>query len=199
MMVLNPSTNTISATILIGMPTFPVGIALNSNPASLQNGKIVVSGNTGVAIFDPTTNAITTITANPSTSINGGRAIRYISSLDQYVIASAVNGNIVVLNIATATTFAVANIIQSALGVQDVVVDEVSNYIMTTLATTGTNQVAFQIYNMTTKYSLFTMPTSVNASGTAAGRIHLDSLNKRAFIVGRSSGVNNVGLIYYNS
>jgi hypothetical protein len=199
MLVLNPSTNTISATITTGMPTFPVGIALNSNVASLQNGKIVVSGNGGVAIFDPSTNAITTTTANPSTSISGGRSIRYISSLDQYVIANQGNNNIIVLSIATATTFAVANTISSALGVQDVVVDESANYIITTLATTTTGQVAFQVYNMANKYSLFTMPTSVNGSGSAAGRIYLDSLNKRAFIVGRSSGSNNVGLIYYNS
>jgi hypothetical protein len=198
MLVLNPSTNTISATITTGMPAFPVGIALNSNVASLQNGKIVVSGNGGVAIFDPSTNAITTITANPSTSISGARSIRYISSLDQYVIANNGNVNIIVLSVLTATTFAVANTISSVLGVQDVVVDEASNYIITTIATTGTTQLAFQVYDMTTKYSLFTMPTSVNGS-SAAGRIHLDSLNKRAFIVGRSAGANNVGLIYYNS
>lgn len=103
--VIDPSTNTTAATI--AAITSPRGICLNSNVASAQNDRLVVSGSLGLTIINPATNAVTAVASlvGGALSTNSASGIIYISSQDLYVVCDTVNNRLCWLTPATATTF----------------------------------------------------------------------------------------------
>jgi hypothetical protein len=191
-MLINPSTLTLTTSILLNVPASPNGMVLNTNVASLQYDKIIVSAQLGVAILNPTTNLITTTVANPSSSINIGVRIRYISSTDQYIIASYFNNSIVVLDIASATTFTLNSTIRNIPGVQDVSLDEASGYIFTSFTgLTSSNVLFVSIIDLTTKNVKIKIGTNVICGAALTpGYIAMDIPNSRFFVCGRSTNTN---------
>lgn len=198
-MILDPSTLSVTTSITLNVPSNPVGMCLNTNASSAQYDHIILSCGGGVAIYDPTTDAITTTLTNPSTSISSGRTIKYITSTDQYAIANPGNLNIVILDIASATTFTVNSTIRNMSGIQDLCVDETNGYIFTTVSgLTSANVLFMTIIDLTTKLVKLTIPTNVICgASTAAGKISLDQSNTRMFVCGRSSVANVVSAIKY--
>lgn len=198
-MVLNPSTNTITSTITTSVPANPIGMCLNTNVSSLQYNKIIISAGGGLAIFDPTTNSITTTVANPSSAISSGRTIKYITSTDQYVLVSVGNAQIQFFSIATATTFTLSAQIYQMSGIQDLDVDETYGYVFaTTFTSSSMNSLFFNIIDLSTKVVKLIMPTPVTCgASSAAGKMYLDLPNKRLFLVGRSSVANLVCSVKY--
>jgi hypothetical protein len=198
-MVVNPSTLLVSSAITLNVPTFPNGMALNTNIASLQYDKIVVSASAGVAILNPTTNLITTTVANPSSAISSGARIRYIASTNQYVLASFSNGFIIFLDIASATTFTLNAAVRNFPGVLDVSIDEAKGYIFTAFIGSSTLNVLFiSVIDLTTKKPKITIGTNVICgSGSTSGYIALDLPNNRFFVCGRSNNANVSSAITY--
>ncbi len=198
-MVLNPSTNTITSTITTSVPANPIGMCLNTNVSSLQYNKIIISAGGGLAIFDPTTNSITTTVANPSSAISSGRTIKYITSTDQYVLVSVGNTQIQFFSIASATTFTLSALIYQMSGIQDLAVDETYGYVFTTTFTSSSmNSLFFNVIDLSTKVVKLVMPTPVTCgASSAAGKMYLDLPNKRLFLVGRSSVANLACAVKY--
>lgn len=207
-MLLNPFTinvtNAVSSSVTLNVPSNPIGMCLNTNASSAQYNHIILSCGGGVAIYDPTTDAITTTLTNPSSAIpssaiSSGKTIKYITSTDQYAIANSGNLNIVILDIASATTFTVNSTIRQMAGIQDLCVDETNGYIFTTVSgLTSANTLFMTIIDLTTKLVKLTIPTNVICgASTAAGKISLDQSNTRMFVCGRSSVANVVSAIKY--
>ena len=197
-MLINPSTLTVTSSITTNVPTTPIGMALNTNVASLQYDKIIISAAGGVAIFNPATNLITTTLVNPSSVISSGRTIKYITSTDQYVIANPGGFNIIFLSIASATTFTFTSVIRNFAGIQDLCVDEASGYIFTTSSGLGAGVIFVNTIDLTTKKVNLAIPTNVTCGiSGAAGKISLDLPNKRMFVCGRAGQNNLVSAIKY--
>jgi len=196
-MLINPSLLTV-VSITLNVPTTPIGMALNTNAASSQYDKIIISASGGVAIFNPATNLITTTLANPSSVISSGRTIKYITSTDQYVIANPGGFNIIFLDIASATTFTFTHAIRNFAGIQDLCVDEASGYIFTTSSGLGSGVIFVSTIDLTTKTVKVAIATNVTCGiSGAAGKISLDLPNKRMFVCGRAGQNNLVSAIKY--
>lgn len=202
-MLLNPFTinvtNAVSSSVTLNVPSNPIGMCLNTNASSAQYNHIILSCGGGVAIYDPTIDAITTTLTNPSSAISSGRTIKYITSTDQYAIANPGNLNIVILDIASATTFTVNSTIRNMSGIQDLCVDETNGYIFTTVSGLTSAAILFvTVIDLTTKLVKLTIPTNVICgASTAAGKISLDQSNTRMFVCGKSSVTNVVSTIKY--
>ena len=202
-MLLNPFTinvtNAVSSSVTLNVPSNPIGMCLNTNASSAQYNHIILSCGGGVAIYDPITDAITTTLTNPSTAISSGKTIKYITSTDQYAIANSGNLNIVILDIASATTFTVNSIIKNMSGIQDICIDETLGYIFTTVSGLTSAVVLFvSVIDLASKTVKLTIPTNVICgASTAAGKISLDLPNQRMFVCGRSSVTNAVSTIKY--
>jgi len=198
-MLINPSTLTLTSAITLNVPAFPNGMVLNTNVSSSQYDKIIIAAQFGVAILNPTTNLITTTLVNPSSSISTGAKIRYISSTNQYIIASFANNSIIVLDIASATTFTLNTTIRNFPGVQDVGLDETSGYIFTGFTgLTSANVLFISIIDLTTKKVKITIGTNVICgSSLTPGYIAMDTPNSRIFICGRSTTTNVSTAIKY--
>ena len=200
-LVVNPTTLAVTATITTGVPAFPSGMALNNNVASAQFDRIVVAANLGVAILNPTTNAITTTIVNPSSAFSGGRDILYSPTDDKYYAASQVNHRIICLNIASATTFTLNKIKYNAFQVIGLQVDEANDLIMfTQLASAG--GFALTIFCNFIQKSTFDNLTNVvtNLSGggsSIAGPIKLDLTNRRLFVSGTKADNRTVVTVRY--
>lgn len=198
-MVVNPSTLSVTTTITTNVPGFPLGMALNTNSSSLQFDKIVVCASAGVAILDPNTNTITTTVANPSSVFNGGRYIQYSASDDKYYAASRANNRLVVLSIDTATTFT-ATYIPNNLFLMDCAVDDANDLLFTFPMENGsTGNVLVKMYKKSTLTPLVAFKTSCLGGASSQSGFHaIDLLNKRIFVVGRTGQPNGaVSVIRY--
>ena len=198
-MVINPSTLLVTATITTNVPASPQGMALNTNVASSQYDKIIVSASAGVAILNPTTNTITTTVVNPSSSISTGTKIRYITSTNQYVLSSFGNNSIVVLDIASATTFTLNSTIRNLPGILDVGLDETNNYLFAVFTgLVSALNLFVSIIDLPSKKVKNTIPTNVLCGSSAtSGYIAMDTTNNRFFICGRSTNTNAATAIKY--
>jgi len=198
-MLINPSTLLVTSTIALNVPASPQGMVLNTNVASSQYDKIIVSASAGVAILNPSTNAITTTVVNPSSSISTGTKIRYITSTNQYVLSSFGNNSIVVLDIASATTFTLNSTIRNLPGILDVGLDETSGYIFTAFTgLTSASQLFISLIDLTSKKVKITIGTNVLCgSASTSGYLAMDTPNTRFFICGRSSNTNVATTIKY--
>ena len=105
--VFNPTTNLSIGNIAVANP---VGCCLNTNGASVQNDRLIVTGSGGITIINATTNAITAAATSVGGAISvsptaGARRIIYIASQDIYVVCDSVFSRLCWLTPATATTF----------------------------------------------------------------------------------------------
>ena len=197
-MVVNPLLGTVAATVTTSVPSFPIGMALNTNVSSLQFDKIVIGAQSGICIFDPTTNAISTTVANPSSAISSVRFLTYSTVDDKYYAASAGNGRLVVLSIATATTFT-ATFLSNQQGVGNVVIDETNDYLfMFPLWSVGGTNIAAKMFKKTTLEPIVTItPLSQGGAASSSGLGVIDLANSRIFVVGRSASLGNVSILKY--
>lgn len=200
-LVVNPSTLSVTATITTNVPSFASGMALNNNVSSAQYDRIVVTGNTGVAILNPSTNSISTSVANPSSSISLGREIVYTSSDDKYYLASQVNNRIICLNIASATTFTLNKIKYNAYQSVSLQVDDANDLIIFNQIATSSGTNLDTMCNFIQKstfdsYTNISVP-SFGGAGSLAGYIKLDTTNKRAFIAGTASASRSITTVRY--
>jgi hypothetical protein len=197
--VVNPSTLLVAGVVSGTIPAFPHGMALNTKVSSAQYNKVVLSASAGVAIFDPTTNAITATSVNPSSLISTGRYIVYSSTQDKYYLASQVNNRLVILSIASSTTFT-ATSVQNQLFLNDVVIDDTNDLLFTVPmeALSATNILVKQ-YRLSTMAPLLAFRTSTTGGGnTIAGYIAKDTANTRLFVIGRTAAANSgVSIIKY--
>lgn len=197
--IVNPSTLAVTGTVSGTIPTFPHGMALNTKVSSAQYNKVVLSSSSGVAIFDPTTNAITATSVNPSSLISTGRYIVYSSTQDKYYLASQGNNRLVILSIASGTTFT-ATSVQNQLFLNDVVIDDTNDLLFTVPmeALSATNILVKQ-YRLSTMVPLLAFRTSTTGgANTIAGYITKDVANTRLFVIGRTGATNSgVSIIKY--
>lgn len=197
--VINPTSFTVTATITTGVPSFPSSMAYNSNPASLQFDKIVITAQNGVFILDPNTNSVSTTVANPSSAFNSGGRILYSATDDKYYATSLSNNRVVVLSIATATTFT-ALFLGNNLFLNDLKIDETNDLLFTFPLEGGTGQnVLVKVFKKSTMTPIISFRTSCfGGAGSQAGNAAIDILNKRIFVTGRNSVANStVSVIRY--
>lgn len=198
-MVVNPSTLSVTTTITTNVPGFTLGMALNTNSSSLQFDKIVVCGAGGVAILDPNTNTITTTVVNPGSAFNVGRYIQYSAADDKYYAASQANGRIVCLSIDTATTFT-ATFIPNNLFLMDCAVDDANDLLFTfPMEGGGLESILVKVYQKSTLTPIVAFKTSCfGGAGSQSGFHAIDLLNKRLFVVGRNNQPNGaVSVVRY--
>jgi hypothetical protein len=197
-MVVNPLLGTVAATITTSVPAFPAGMALNTNAISLQFDKIIIGAQNGICIFDPSTNAISTTLANPSSAINNAVFLTYSTTDDKYYVSSSVNNRLVILSIATATTFT-AVFISNQQGLRSVVVDDANDYLfMFPLWSTGATNIAAKMFKKTTLEPIVTIqPLSQGGAGGVAGLVAIDLANNRIFLVGRATSQGSVSILRY--
>lgn len=199
-LVVNPATLAVTATITTNVPAFASGMALNNNPSSAQFDRIVVSSNVGVAILNPNTNSISTTAVNPSSSISLGREIAYSPTDDKYYVASQVNSRIVCLNIVSATTFSVNKIRYNAFQIVSLQIDETNDLILLNQAASDAfnTDVLCNIIQKSTFDSLTNINTpSFGGGNSLSGYIKLDTVNKRAFIAGSASASRSITTVRY--
>jgi hypothetical protein len=199
-MVVDPAAGTVTTTITLSVPTVPFGMALNTNPSSLQFNKIVVSAGGGIFIVDPTTNTVSTTLANPSSAISNGRFIIYSPVDDIYYVPSFSNSRLVILSIATATTFT-ATSLRNQQNISSVLIDEANDYLfMFPLASTGSGPInlAAKMFKRTTLEPIVTIaPTNLTGAGGSAGFVSMDLPNNRIFLVGRNASFGSVSILRY--
>lgn len=198
-MVVNPSTLSVTTTITTNVPVLPGGMALNTNVSSLQFDKIVVCSSGGVSILDPNTNAISTTVANPGSVFSTGRFIRYSPSDDKYYAASRANNRLVVLSIATATTFT-ATFNSNNLFLMDCAVDDANDLLFTFPMEGGAvESILVKVYQKSTLTPIVAFKTSCLGGQSSESGFHaIDLLNKRLFVVGRNAQANGaVSVIRY--
>jgi hypothetical protein len=188
--VYNPSTLAIDASINTNVPTFVTGMVLNTNAASAQFNKIIVTGSGGIAIFNPTTNAIDTAVANPSSAISTGREIVYSPIEDKYYVASQGNNTVVCLNVDSASTFSVNKIKYNAFNVTSLQISDSEDLlIINQVPAAGTNlNTMCHFMRRSTFESLINVLTpSIGGGNSLAGPVRLDATNKRVFVAGRGT------------
>ena len=197
-MVVNPLLGTVAATVTTSVPSFPFGMALNTNSLSSQFDKIVIAAQSGICIFDPTTNAVSTTVANPSSAISSAAFLTYSSIDDKYYVASAGNGRLVVLSIATATTFT-ATFLSNQQALRNVVIDETNDYLfMFPLWSSGGTNIASKMFKKTTLEPIVSItPLSQGGAASSSGLGVIDLANSRIFVVGRSASLGNVSILKY--
>jgi len=198
-MVINPSTLSLTTDVTASVPPFARCMVLNTNAASSQFNKIIVGGSGGVAIFDPTTNAITTSVANPSSAINVATSIDYSPTLNQYFISSVTNNSVVCLDIASSTTFTLNKIKFQTWNTFSLAVDDVNNRLIFSQIASNVTNTNFLIHfiNLTTFESLINVLTPSTGGGNAlAGPIKLDTTNKKVYGAGRG-GSRAVSVVKY--
>ena len=191
--VINPSTLAVVGTpITSGVPAFAYGMCWNQNGSSSQNGKMVVTGTAGIAIFDPTTNSISTSNANPSSAISNGSHIVYSPTQDKYYVASRGNNRLVVLSIASSTSFT-ATWVQNQLFLTDLCIDESNDYLFAVPMEGYVNSsILVKQYTLSTMAIKIAYKTSsTGGTGSISGYVARDSSNKRLFVVGRLSTANS--------
>lgn len=193
-MVINPTTALWVANVTGSVPTFPFSMALNTKVGSLQFDKIVVSSNNGIAILDPSTNAITTSVANPSSAISGGRAISFSPTLDKYYVASTTNSRVVELAIATATTFT-ATILHNQSSASDLLIDD-TNDLLFVFNNPGL-QFSARMHKLSTLEPIMSLPINASSVTAIAGYGCIDLPNKRIFAGGRTSQPAQVFILRY--
>jgi len=197
--VINPTLLTIITTITVNVPSFPVAMAYNSNVASLQFDKIVITAAAGVFILDPLTNTVSTTLANPSSVFSSGARIFYSATDDKYYAASLVNNRVVVLSIATATTFT-ATFVGNNLFLNDIKIDDANDLLFTFPLEGGTGQnVLVKVFKKSTMTQIIAFRTScVGGNGSQSGNGAIDLVNKRIFLTGRNNTANStVSVIRY--
>jgi len=200
-MRINPTTNTVTASITTSVPSFCGGMAYNTNGSSLQNGKIIITGGggtPGLAIFNPATSTISTAAANPGGAINTGRRIAYVPSTDQYIVSSSANNVGVIFSIATATTFSVSQTLRNIAIPHDVVVDETNGYYFISCLDGNLSGMIINMFSLSTNALLnsFYNTSGTNASATETS-MSLDIPNKRIFGLGRRVGTNSCVVTKY--
>lgn len=197
--VINPTLLTIVTTITLNVPSFPGAMAYNSNVASLQFDKIVITAAAGVFILDPTTNLVSTTLANPSSVFSSGARILYSATDNKYYAASLVNNRVVVLSIATATTFT-ATFVGNNLFLNDIKIDDTNDLLFTFPLEGGVGQnVLVKIFKKSTMTQIIAFRSSCfGGAGSQAGNGAIDLLNKRIFLTGRNTASNGaVSVIRY--
>ncbi len=196
--VIDPTSFTVTATITTNVPPFPAAMAYNSNPASLQFDKIVITAQNGIFILDPNTNSVSTTVANPSSAFSSGSRILYSATDDKYYAASQVNNRIVVLSIATATTFT-ATFLGNSLFINEIRIDETNDLLFAFPVEGGAGQnVLVKIYKKSTMAPIIAFRTSCYGGTSQAGNAAIDLLNKRIFLTGRNTAANSaVSVIRY--
>lgn len=195
---INPTTATLTANITLNVPSFPTGMAYNTNPSSSQNGFIVISASAGVAIFNATTNVISTTVANPSSAISNGRNIKYVASTNQYILASNGNSTSIILNIATPTTFTVAATLRWFINASDVVIDETNGYYFISSLDATLATLLVNMYSLSTNALLNSWKTnSATNSSDATSSLAIDIPNKRIFALGRRVTNNLCTIVKY--
>jgi hypothetical protein len=198
-MVIDPSTLSLTTDVTTNVPPFAASMVLNNNASSLQFDKIIVGGSGGVGIFDPNTNAITTSVANPSSAINNAWSIDYSPTLDQYFISSISNHTVVCLDIASSTTFTLNKIKYQAWQTASLAVDDANNRLIFSQIPSNATNLNFLIHfiNLTTFESLINVLTpSVGGGNSTSGPIKLDTINKRVIGGGRGSS-RSVSVVKY--
>jgi hypothetical protein len=171
----------------------------NSNPASLQFDKIVITASAGVFILDPNTNSVSTTVANPSSVFSNGARIIYSPTDDKYYAASLSNNRLVVLSIATATTFT-ATFVSNNLFLNDLRIDDTNDLLFTFPLEGGTGQnVLVKVFKKSTMQQIIAFRTSCfGGAGSQAGNGAIDLLNKRIFLTGRNAVANGtISVIRY--
>lgn len=198
-MVVNPLLGTVASTITASVPTFTYGMALNTNPASLQFDKIVIGAQSGICIFDPSTNSISTTVANPSSAINVARFLEYSSVDDKYYLVSTSNSRLVVLSIATATTFT-ATFISNQQNLTTVVIDDANDYLFTfPLFSSGSAIISAKMFKKSTLEPIVTInPLTQGGAANTSGLGLIDLSNNRIFMVGRNASTASVSILRYS-
>lgn len=164
--IFNPSANTSIGTIAIAAAH---AICLNSNVASAQNDRLVVTGSGGVTIINPTTNAITAAASNVGGALGAfSFGIIYIASQDLYVVCDSTNNRLCYLTPATATTFTASYFTYSLRGCWSLAYDSTNNVILvvgyntTTGSGTIPGNVILWVIDATTRVCLRTIITNCN-------------------------------------
>ena len=197
-MVVNPLLGTVAATVTTSVPSFPYGMALNTNVSSLQFDKIVIGAQSGICIFDPTTNTISTAVANPSSAINLSRFLVYSDVDDKYYVSSFSNSRLVVLSIATATTFT-ATFLSNQQSLFTIAIDQVNDYLfMFPLWSSGGTNIAAKMFKKTTLEPIVTItPLSQGGAGGIPAIAVIDITNSRLFLVARNASLASVSILKY--
>lgn len=198
MLVINPTTLSINATVTTNMSAFPSGMAYNGNGSSSQNGFIVVACQSGVLIFNPSTNAVSTTILNPSGAISTGREIRYNATKDKYYVANSVGNTFVELSIASSTTFTASNAIRNIAFAFSVQIDESAGYIFVSSVDSSGAYILVNVFNFTTLALLTSFKTNASITvGATESSISIDASNKKLYVIGRRTGTNSVSVVKY--
>jgi hypothetical protein len=192
--IVNPTTGALTGTIA-AVGTSPTGMAHNTNGSSAMNGRVVVGTNSGVTIINESTNAITALNVNPSSLISNTRYVKYVPSLDMYIVASSGNQRLVFLQPLTATTFTVLTTIAGMNGVSDIYVDEPNGicYVSHTSGQGTTNVLNLNItsINLNNFDTLETIYGNITGgSGSFRSKISADSASRRFFVTMINSPAN---------
>jgi len=198
MMVINPTTLAVTATVTTNMSSFPSGMALNSNGSSSQNGFIVVAVQSGVLIFNPATNSVSTTVANPSSAISTGREIRYNATKDKYYVANSVGSTFVELSIASSTTFTASTIIRNIQFAYSVQIDESAGYIFVSSVDGNQTTLLVNVIDFTTMALIMTFRTNAGITATATdSSISIDTSGRKLYVIGRKTTSNAVSSVKY--
>lgn len=198
MIVINPTTLTVTTIVTPNMGSFPAGMAYNNNVSSSQYDFIVVACSAGLVIFNPNTNSVSTTLANPSTSIALGREIRYNSSTDKYYVACNTNNSVVELSIASATTFTPSKISRNILAPYSLHIDHTAGYIFVTSVDSNGVTVLLNVMDSTTMDFITSFKTNAGlVAGAADSSASIDTFSRRIYVTGRRTTTCSVSVVKY--
>jgi YVTN family beta-propeller protein len=198
--VINPSTNTVTATITGLGGTEPYGICLNNNPSSLHFGllAVILRGSNLITLINPTTNAVVAVGVNPGSSLGNPSGIIYNATNDRYYISNAdvTKQNIVMLSPSGATTFSVAGKIDGIAYADDLVQDTTTNRLYAgghaAMTTLYANQFIYEIEMATNKVRKITPTGLWNNTTTLHNNLAIDETNGVLY-TNVSGGATNLG------
>jgi YVTN family beta-propeller protein len=196
--VVNPSTNTVDATISSASlgGTGMAGMVYVDNPLSDHDGLIAVILRTTneVALIDPATNTVVAVGVNPSSQLNSPVYIAYDIATDQYFITNASGKNISVLAPASASTFTHVKNIDGIVNPFGIVSDETTGLVYVCFGSNNTSTsngvVSVSVIDPSTNSIARTIMTlGYNSTTTTVYNIDIDSTNGYIYVNGFSGSI----------
>lgn len=194
--IIDPSTATLTGAVTGTIGSFPSGMAYVNNGSSVHNGLVAVVYNNGIFLIDTSTDAVVVgSAANPSSSLNTTRDIKYSINEDKYYIASQLsNSTLVILEPNTSSTFTWLDSIENNLNVTSVELDETNGYIFTSCCSvfSGNFPVVIKVYDLLTYAIIGVIPLPTQGGGSLrSGQLSLDIANREIYAGGAASITTN--------